>query len=101
MMIIPRYKELSVKSMWEYVKEIEEIHQYFPDYTLKQLLERDYLFAILSTLRADSLDSLVSEALKKRSLTENPEFGDFVEITKAFKEELEKVFMHKSKNLYY
>ena len=84
--------------MWEYAKEI---HQYLPDSTPKQLPERDYLFAILSTLCVDSLDSLVSEALKKRSLNENTKLGDFVKITKAFKKEIEKVFMHLNKNRYY
>ena len=68
--------------MWEYIKEIKEIHQYFPDYTQKQLPERDCLFAVVSTLQSDVLDSLVSDARKKRSIIENPEIEDFVEITK-------------------
>ena len=96
--VIPRYKELSVKNIWEYIREVEEIYQYFPDYTEKQLPERDYLFAIVSTLRPDSLDSLVSDARKKRSLNENPELEDFVEITKSFKEEINNVLTQKSKN---
>ena len=51
--------------MWEYIKEIKEIHQYFPDYTQKQLPERDYLFAVVSTLQSHVLDSLVSDAIQK------------------------------------
>ena len=54
--IIPRYKELAVKIMWEYIKELIEIHQYFSDYTQKQIPERDYLFAVVSTLQNDVLD---------------------------------------------
>ena len=87
-----------MKNIWEYIREVEEIYQYFPDYTEKQLSERDYLFAIVSTLRPDSLDSLVSDARKKRSLNENPKLEDFVEITKSFKEEINNVLTQKSKN---
>ena len=41
------------------------IYQYFPDCTEKKLPKRYYLFAIVSTLRLDSLNSSELDAHKK------------------------------------
>ena len=79
------------------MKAVEELSQYFPDYTQKQLPERDYLFAIVSTLKSEELEDLVLEAQKKRSIYEAPEMGDFVEISTTFKEEIDRVLSKKSK----
>ena len=44
---VPRYEELSVPKIWKLVKETEDIYQYFPDYSSKQVPDREYMFAIL------------------------------------------------------
>ena len=89
---------MSVKLVWDFVKEVDELSQYFPDYKGKQCPDRDHLFTILATSRGDVLDSLIEDARKKRSIHEEPDVNQYVEITKELKLELSKVFAQKSKH---
>ena len=56
---VPRFHELNVKDIWELVKEVDELLQYFPDYPDGQLPERDFLFTILSTVRPEGLKQII------------------------------------------
>ena len=85
--------------MWEFVKEIPELLQYFPDYTPSQWPDKDYLFSVLSELRGPALKELVVEARKKRSIYEEPEIGEYVEVTDQFKQQISEIFTQKSRYL--
>lgn len=97
MLLVPKYRELSVRRVWDYVKEIPELCSYFPDYSEKQTPEKDFLFTILTALRPDALEQLVLEARKKRSVYEQPDIEEYVEMTEHIKEEIASVFNQKSK----
>jgi hypothetical protein len=48
---VPFYDELSVKNLWDEVKDDENLMQYFPgDKNSRKLPERNYFFGVLNTL---------------------------------------------------
>ena len=48
---VPRYKEYSVHNIWHLFYEASDLAQYFPTFQPNQTPDRNYLFAILATLR--------------------------------------------------
>ena len=44
---VPRYEELSVSKIWILIKEADDLLQYFPEYSSKQVPDRDFIFSIL------------------------------------------------------
>ena len=48
---ILKYEELSVKNIWLLMKAADDLCEYFPDYSDKQILDRD-----LSSLYCEHLD---------------------------------------------
>ena len=69
---VPRYKLLSTKAVWGFVKEVAELLQYFPDINDKELPDQAYMWTVLSTLKMDEWNKLIEEARKVRSInTEN------------------------------
>ena len=96
-MRVPKYKELSTQAIWNFVKEVPDLVLYFPDYTLKQYPDKGYLFSILGAIHGDELNGLIQEARKKRSIYEEPDLNEFVEVTEEIKKEIEDVFTQKSK----
>ena len=79
------------------MKEVPDLIVYFPDYTPKQCPDKDYLFSILGAVRGEQLKELIKEARKKRSIYEEPDINEFVELTEEIKKEIEAVFTQKSK----
>ena len=49
-----RYKELGVKVVWTYTKEIPELVEYFPNFNKDEYPDRAYLWGILGTLREEA-----------------------------------------------
>ena len=88
---------MSTQAIWNFVKEVPDLVLYFPDYTLKQYPDKGYLFSILEAIRGDELNRLIQEARKKRSIYEEPDINEFVEVTEEIKKEIEDVFTQKSK----
>ena len=43
---IPKYEELSVQKIWPLVKEAQDLFEYFPNYTNKQITDRHFMFSI-------------------------------------------------------
>ena len=43
---IPKYEELSIKNIWSLVKD-NDLLEYFPDYSDKQVPDRNFMFFIL------------------------------------------------------
>ena len=54
MIPIPRYRELGVKPIWNFVKETEDLVPYFPTFEEGSPPERSFLWGILGTLKRDS-----------------------------------------------
>ena len=95
---VQKYKELSTRIIWAFVKEIPELMIFFPDYTSKQCPDKDYLFSVLGAVREDQLKELIQETRKKKSVYEEPDINEFIEITEEMKKEIDEVFTQKSRN---
>ena len=94
---VPRYKELTVKKIWEMVKDVSEINCYFPDYIDEELPERDYLIAIISTINTEATKVIVSEAREQRWILTSDNLDNLVKITTEFKDEIRQINPQKSK----
>ena len=66
--VVPKYHELGVNKIWNYVRELPELMQYFPDYDGKSLPELQYILDILYTLKPDIVADLIKEARRYRGL---------------------------------
>ena len=97
-MCSPKYKELSTRRIWDYVKEEHELYAYFPDYTEKQCPDKDHLFSLLGALREEQLNQLIKEARKKKSIHEEPDIDEYVEVDENILKELQGIFAQKSKD---
>ena len=97
---IPKYEELSVKNIWPLVKAANDLCEYFPDYSDKQVPDRDFMFSILWTFRYDVIEKMVEDARKNRALASNENEGQFVYIQKDLFNEIANVLAQKSKHLY-
>ena len=86
--------------MWAYIKEVEDLSIYFPDYTDKQLPEREYMWSVVATLRENAAHSIIETARESRSLLNKDNQDDLIEVTEQFMEELNKVTKKKSKLIY-
>ena len=95
-LIVPRYKELRVRDIWDKIKDIEEYTVYFPDFAEKQQPERDYLIGIISSLNPEATKIIVKEARDKRSIVQKDNPGELVKITAEMQEELRKIMPQKS-----
>ena len=69
-----------MKQIWEFVKEIPELVQYFPDYADRQLLERAYMLSILWTLRENAWVKILETARKDRSIQAEESKDELIEI---------------------
>ena len=47
------YKELRVKIIWFFVKDVEKLMQYFPDLEDRELIYRSIFWKILGTLKEE------------------------------------------------
>ena len=97
-MVVPKYKELSVKKIWEFVKDEEDIMVYFPDYKETELLPRDFLITILTTYNKEAMAELVTQARNKRSITLDSNNDNLIEITQEIKDSIQNSNIMKSKN---
>ena len=96
---VPKYPELKVESVWNIVKTDSEINSYFPDYEQDQYPERDYLFAMLSTLRKDELLRLIKTAENGWACSNQSGENEMVQITNGIRNEIFNILPTKSKSL--
>ena len=94
---IPKYEEFSVHKIWPLVKDAQDLFEYFPNYSSKQIPDRHFMFSILWTLRFSIIKDMVSSARKNRSVLENDREDQFVYIEKKLLNEISEVFAQKSK----
>ena len=96
-MMVPRYNELRVKNIWPLIKDVNDLMIYFPDYELKQLPDRQFMYSILGTFRTEELKIMIEGARKKRALNGEKPADDYIYVEKELYAEISNVMTHKSK----
>ena len=96
--MVPRFKELSVQSIWTLVKESEELTKYSPDYADNQLPDRKYMFSIIATLKSERIRSIIKNARKSRVVQNENNEEELVYITKSMYEEINEVLTQNCEN---
>ena len=86
--VVPKYPELSVKQIWSLIKDAPEISKYFPDYDDGCYPEREFLFGVLSSVASEGLKQLISESRQRRSLSDNEEEKNLIELGPGVRETL-------------
>ena len=86
--MVPNYPELGVNKIWNYVRELPELMQFFPDYDGKSLPELQYMWDILYTLKPDIVADLIKEARRNRGLEKNDDHDQMIEIAPDFWDEI-------------
>ena len=87
--MVPKYKELSIKQYEIMLKKYNSLC--FISQTIPQINDQKKIitFSILVALRYAELKTLKQEARKKRSVSEEPDRNEFIEV----KEEIKKILM--------
>ena len=94
---IPNYPELGVKHVWPLVKENNDLLDYFPDYTQSQQPEKEFMYAVLSTLKPDEIRTLVASSVINRAPIEQDDKADLIEVTYELKDSITGLYSMKSK----
>ena len=94
---MPRFKELSVSSIWPLVKDASDLLEYFSDYQATKIPDRKYLFAILATFRFDEVKSMIVNARKLRSVSFPNDLNNLIYINKEIYDEIQNVMTQKCK----
>ena len=95
-MVVPKYKELSVKKIWELVKDEDDIMKYFPDYKETELPPRDFMLTILTTYNSDAMAQLVVQARNKRAIILDADNDNLIEIDPSVNESIQNLNIMKS-----
>ena len=74
---------------------------YFPSYEDKEYPDREYMWSILSTLKRDATEFLVTEAREKRSVENKANTDDLIEICPQILKEITDVASQKCKTHLY
>ena len=83
--------------LWDLVKEIDDLLEYFPDMKENELPERDYLWWVISTLKYDETKKLVDDARKSRSYEGHTNNDDFIEVDNEIFKEINTIYWQKGK----
>ena len=94
---IPCYPELATKNVWPLVKQNPDLMLYFPELKHSQLPEKEYLYGVICTLTPDAVRELVAQSVKSRSLENQDEKDDKVEMVEELKESIMNIYSMKSK----
>ena len=87
-MVVLKYKELSVKKIWELVKDEDDIMKYLPYYKESELPPRDYMLTILTTYNSYAMAQLVIQARNKRAITLDADNDNLIKIDLSVKESI-------------
>ena len=77
---------------WQKIKDIDEISEYFPDLKEGELPDRNYMWNVLNTLKPNSTKSIIKAALKNRSIENEGDSDNMIEIAPEY---LEKIAKHR------
>ena len=97
---MPQYKELSVTNLWNQVKEIDELTEYFPNYLENEKPERDYPIAVISTLRPDATKRLVAESNENRFIVKTDDSSKLIKITIDMHESIQRLNQQKGEYIF-
>ena len=86
-----------MKNVWPLVQENTDLLDYFPDYKKSQQPEKEFMFAVLSTLMPDEVRILIASCLKERAPVSQDEKADMIEVTKELNDEIIRLYSMKSK----
>ena len=68
-----------------------------PDYTEKQIPEREFFIGVLATIYPKETEKMVDAAFKARQLQYRKNEDNMIEVTKDIKEIIDSVLSYKSK----
>ena len=88
---IPRYQELRVSAIWELVKEVPDLVEYFPELSEGELPDRSFLWGVLGTLRNEAWQELFQMAGKSRSSGVEEDNNEMIEIHPTMLDKLMKI----------
>lgn len=93
--VVPRYKELGLKSVWSYIKSIPEYAVYFPNLGSNELPQRDFMWNVLATVNPESTEKLIQDARNKRAVESDEDKNNLVHIAPDLMAEIEQVASQK------
>ena len=88
MLPIPKYKELGVRPMWRFIKDVPDLVEFFPNLKQNELPDRAFMWDILGTKRREAWQSLLEEARKARGKNNNENTNNLIEIAPDFMKKL-------------
>ena len=100
MIPMPRYKELAVKNVWGYIKELPDVLEYFPEIGDDELPDRSFMWGVIRTLRREDWQTMLENARKARSLGRDEPKDNLKEIHAQIFEELLAVPLQSKGNSY-
>ena len=83
--------------VWQKIKDIDEISEYFPDLKEGELPDRNYMWNVLNTLKPNSTKSIIKAALKNRSIENEGDSDNMIEIAPEYLEKLLSIGIQKVK----
>ena len=83
--------------VWQKIKDIDEISEYFPDLKEGELPDRNYMWNVLNTLKPNSTKSIVKAALKNKSIENEGDSDNMIEIAPEYLEKLLSIGIQKVK----
>ena len=91
--VVPKYDEISVKSIYPQVQRDPDLMKYFPDNIPKgRQPDREYMFNILNTKRPDFVAKIVTHAQKLRNAaTDESKQSQYIQMTEGWQQQLEAV----------
>ena len=90
---VPKYDELSVKSIYPFIDKDIALKRYFPDaYPKGREPDRTYMFNILNTLKPEYVRDMIRHAQTQRNaITEESKGNDEIVMTTNWQQKLEQV----------
>ena len=100
MILILRYKELAVKNVWGYIKELPDLLEYFQEIEDEELPDHSFMWGVIGILRREAWQKMLKDARKARSLGIDEPKDNLVEIHPQILEELLAVPLQSKSNSY-
>ena len=92
---VPQYSELSVRKLYPYIKDSQNLNVFFPDYNNSELPERKLMISVLCTTRPNEITQLVKDSRQKRSVFENNDSTELIKVRSSIKSEIMAVVIQK------
>ena len=94
--IVPKYKELGVSKIWNYILQIKDLIDYFPNYQNNEFPEREFMWTVLATSRREATSSLIEDARKSRSIKNDSDKSNMIAMAPEFLAALMNISKQKS-----